>query len=1000
MDGTKEYKPRPVVTALISIIMLGAVTVYYLTYGSHGALTYTLNASIPTPLWIEGTLLKYGLSILCLAGLIWAAVALARRPMTVADGGHFYIFAYLTGITYMLLNFFTIHLLNRGAIYDQLLPLLRNAQPLITGVLLYVCVQPPLKRWMHEPELRLLGLVLLTVPLVFDRDIFMLSNGASITGVAVIAILGLVAVDDGLHLPARNLLWAIFGGAITIGYGFWMQSANLNIESSSRFVGMLSPLTILPALVLVRLALRLSRSSDLSSASGRVQKADRVQRFTVWAGALLMAGNTWASASASSFAQLQLDFKAWHIFWIVPASVCFAAIAAFVAVIATAVGERTWLYGQFTRSWQLTATDAWRQFAANWQDTLTSLWGHFWRPLFAFGLLFCVQVVSALLMNQSFQTMEGTATPNLNIFSVTILLLTPNMLVGTLVLIAGYWLLLGLTDRYWTSLLTTAAIALGIAVASLVKIVSRSEPIVPADLSELKATSELMEMLNPVLVVVAVIAIVVVAVLIGILQHHGTPLEQPWLLRGVKFALALGFIISLGNLNHNFNYSRNVITSLGVSLQNNNELTFAQRNGPIMAFATSLDVHAMAKPKGYSKAEVLRIVRKYKRAAAAQNKTRSNVLKNETVLFNLSESFADPTRIPQLTFNRDPIPYIHSLQKQTTSGYMMSFGYGGGTADMEYMTLTGFNNGNFDSTINTPYTQLVPKLKQNPNIGNNFSYASAIHPYTGSFYNRPEVYQRFKFNKFVYLGSKYPIIDQKRWGRSPYLSDETAYANALAQIKARRGGQFINLITIQNHMPFNDWYNTKFKVRASTATLTARKSQIETYAQGVNYTDQAVKAFKRKIDKIKKPIIWVFYGDHLPGIYAGLTDEVLLHKTDYFIYANKYAREHGAMQIQGNTNMVSPNDFIAMALKQGNVKVDPYEELLTKTHAHLPAQWIKSVSSRDSSTYGTTFVDAQDQTLAYKQLSKKQRRLFHDYQIIQYDINVGKQYSYAAGMMK
>ncbi|WP_155287370.1 LTA synthase family protein [Lacticaseibacillus zhaodongensis] len=1000
MDGTDQHKSRPVVTALISIVMLGAVIVYYLTYGVHGALQYTLNASIPTPLWIEGTLLKYGLSILCLAGLIWAAVALARKPLKVADGGHFYILAYLTGITYLLLNFTTVHLLNRAAIYDQLLPLLRNSQPLITGVLLYVCVQPPLKRWLHERELRTLGLFLLTVPLVFNKDIFMLGNGSSVLGVAVIAALGLVTVDNGVHLPARNLLWFLFGGAGTIGYGYWMQSANLNIESSSRFVGMLSPLTVLPALVIVRWALRLSASADLIGTSTQLQKSDRGQRFAVWAGALLMAGGTWSSATASAFGKLELDFAALHLFWLVPAAIVFAVVAAVAALLATAVAERTWLWRQLDRNWQLSPTDAWRHFATTWRAGLGSLWGHYWRPLLAFGLLFCVQVASALLMNQSFQTMEGTATPNLNIFSVTILLLTPNMLVGTIALLAIYWVLLSLTDRYWTSLLTTVAIGLGIAAASVIKIAERSEPIVPSDLSELKATSELMGMLNPVLVSVAVIAIVAAAVAIGILQHRAKPLNQPLLYRVLKFGLAAAYIVSLGTLNHNFNYSRNVITSMGVSLQNNNELTFAQANGPIMQFATSLDVHAMAKPSGYSKAAVLRIVRKYQRAADQQNQHRSKLLKNETVLFNLSESFADPTRIPQLNFNRDPIPYIHQLQKQTTSGYMMSFGYGGGTADMEYMTLTGFNNGNFDSTINTPYTQLVPKLKANPNIGNNFNYASAIHPYTGSFYNRPEVYQRFKFNKFVYLDSKYPIIDQHRLGKSPYMSDRTSYANALAQINARKGGQFINLITIQNHMPFNDWYKSKFKVQASTATLTARKSQIETYAQGINYTDQAVKAFKAKIDKINKPIIWVFYGDHLPGIYAGLTDEVLMHKTDYFIYSNKYAREHGARKMQGKDTMVSPNDFIAMALKQGNIKVDPYSELLTQTHNQLPAQWTKTVSSRDSSTYGTTFVNDQGQTLDYKKLSQKQKQLFHDYQMIQYDINVGKQYSYAAGMMK
>ena len=51
---------------------------------------------------------------------------------------------------------------------------------------------------------------------------------------------------------------------------------------------------------------------------------------------------------------------------------------------------------------------------------------------------------------------------------------------------------------------------------------------------------------------------------------------------------------------------------------------------------------------------------------------------------------------------------------------------------------------------------------------------------------------------------------------------------------------------------------------------------------------------------VRKPITIVFYGDHLPGIYKNkmLKDGLKLHETDYFIYSNTYAREHGAIDLQ------------------------------------------------------------------------------------------------------
>jgi hypothetical protein len=161
-----------------------------------------------------------------------------------------------------------------------------------------------------------------------------------------------------------------------------------------------------------------------------------------------------------------------------------------------------------------------------------------------------------------------------------------------------------------------------------------------------------------------------------------------------------------------------------------------------------------------------------------------------------------------------------------------------------------------------------------------------------------------------------------------------------------------------------------------------------------------VKAFREKIDKINKPIVWVFYGDHLPGIYNGVTDQILLHSTDYFIYANKYAQEHGALGKQSNTQYVGPNDFIALALKQGNIKLNPYNALMTDVQAKLPAIWSKTDSSRTSSTLGMRFINESGRSESYKQLSAKQRQLLHDYQIIQYDISTGKQYSLKMGLTK
>ncbi len=62
------------------------------------------------------------------------------------------------------------------------------------------------------------------------------------------------------------------------------------------------------------------------------------------------------------------------------------------------------------------------------------------------------------------------------------------------------------------------------------------------------------------------------------------------------------------------------------------------------------------------------------------------------------------------------MPNIRKIKENTTSGYMLSSGYGGGTANLEYMGLTGMSMANFDSSLSSPYQQLVPGQHWTPTI--------------------------------------------------------------------------------------------------------------------------------------------------------------------------------------------------------------------------------------------------------------------------------------------
>ena len=423
----------------------------------------------------------------------------------------------------------------------------------------------------------------------------------------------------------------------------------------------------------------------------------------------------------------------------------------------------------------------------------------------------------------------------------------------------------------------------------------------------------------------------------------------------------------------------------------------AEQHGPLIQFLRNVDMSIMSKPTDYSEQKIGYITKKYKNVAAEVNKNRQYCLKNQTIIFNLSESFADPRRVPNVSLSNNPVPFIDNLKRKTTSGLMMSSGYGGGTANMEYMTLTGLATCNFSPTLNSPYSQLVPHQTYTPTVLNSFDYSVAIHPYTSEFYNRKLNYKKFGFDRFYSLDNKkYPIKHKKIIDNNEYQSDDTAYDNLMDELKNYHKGQFINLITMQNHMPYDHLYKQK-AITAKVGNHTS-KQELENYATGIHYTDKAVTKAINKINDIPRPITLVFYGDHLPGIYKNdmKKDGLALHKTDYFIYSNKAAKKQGAQPLKGHTKYVAPNDFIAMVLKQTNSKVTPYQALLTKVWQELPTFSVDSTGT----TSNPQFINQKGKKVKYSSFTTKQKKLWHDYLLVQYDLTAGKNFVKNTGMMK
>lgn len=572
------------------------------------------------------------------------------------------------------------------------------------------------------------------------------------------------------------------------------------------------------------------------------------------------------------------------------------------------------------------------------------------------------------------------------------------MVLTAILLNAVFIIVYVISTRYWSSVILISLLTIIWSIANKVKLDMRGDAIFPDDLNEVINFKTLIPMINQRLILISGIAILFM-IIVDIFLEIQYPVKLVASRKRKLILTILSIIILLSPLR--FNHKNNAVYYISRSFGNkpsfNNSKQDLQLHGPILAFLDYIDqTHVMNEPKDYSLRSIEQINKKYKKIARNINQSRKNKLSDQTIIFNLSESFADPYTFPEIKFKSNfinPIKYIRSLRQDATYGTMLSDGYGGGTGDMEWESLTGLSMGIFKTPI-IPFVQIVPKHKFYPTIGMNFKYSSAIHPFNGTYYSRIEDYSKFKFNKFVYIGSKYPVIDQYKIDKSPYNSDFTAYSNGLRQIKNYSNGQFMNIITIQNHMPYNNWYSNNNYINSFDGKLfdESARQQMATYLKGLSYTDQAIKKFINSINKINKPITFVFYGDHYPKIIAQnyvAKYPIKMHSTRYFIYANKYARKHGVTRkLTNKTTFVSASNFIPITLAQTNSKVSPYQALLTKIWQELPTITVNYKGNKNPE-----LINQFGHKISSKKLSKKQKVLLNDYKLIQYDMTDGKAYS-------
>jgi phosphoglycerol transferase MdoB-like AlkP superfamily enzyme len=556
--------------------------------------------------------------------------------------------------------------------------------------------------------------------------------------------------------------------------------------------------------------------------------------------------------------------------------------------------------------------------------------------------------------------------------------------VGTVFIFFIYMFIISTVGNFYTGTIIGITLFLGVAFANLNKMKILKEPLYPVDFYQIRYLKDLFSMIgvniSPLMILLVIIAIAALVMLIRKLPKLSMS-PVPRLLIGL---FSVYMIYSY--LNYEDTFIKKYFRKAGMGVILWDQKGNYNSNGFVFGVLSNLQNEVMDKPQGYSEKAVKHIAEKYKKQAEKINSTRNNKKEiKPNIIYFMDEAFWDPTELKNVSFSEDPMKNIRKLMAEHSSGRVLSPEFGGNTANVELEALTGFSMYNvLPGTI--PYQQSMDSKKLIPSIVSlleNEGYESlAIHAFGGSFYKRDRVYKTLGIDNFIDESEmKYKAALNK--GPGAYINDDSVVKEVIDALKQSEKPTFMHIVTMQNHFPFTAGKFGTESVKVQGLSWD-NKEQLEAYAEGVKQSDKAFKNFIDFLSQYEEPTVVVFFGDHVPKLEeevfeeAGyknsdaLKNERMFSETPLVVYSNFHIDK-------SQLNSISPAFLGPTVFEMLNKPITPYYAMLEKVKKTVPG--LKK----------QVIIDSKGKLK--KELSKEEKTLIAEYNMIQYDLMMGQQYS-------
>ncbi|WP_130067731.1 LTA synthase family protein [Bacillus albus] len=554
------------------------------------------------------------------------------------------------------------------------------------------------------------------------------------------------------------------------------------------------------------------------------------------------------------------------------------------------------------------------------------------------------------------------------------------------VIYAIYILVYNLIGKVFLSMVLTSCTLVILCIVNYLKLIFRGDPLYPSDFTQITHMQSVIPMVMDYFswsYIFVIIVSIVACIVAGVYMRRY--IQNVKIHLGIRALLVVGSIFVLyayGNFANTF--MNKVFQKSGVDfvLWNQNE-NYAS-NGFVLGFISNLDTTVMEKPKNYSKENMLQIANDIKKQYSG-NIGNQKKKEKPNIIFVMSESFWDPTKVTNLSFSEDPVPNLHHYIENFPGGQTISPTFGGNTANVEFEALTSYSM-SLLKPGSIPYQQVITNKKEVPSIPTALKkegyYTSAIHSFGRTFFKRDDVYKVLGFDKFNAEDTMENVdID------GDYISDLAMSKEIIAELEEQKQPTFIHAVTMQNHFPFTEGRFGENLIEISGLENEESKGELETYTEGLRRSDEALQYLIEQLDNLDRPTLLVFFGDHLPSLGTNKS----FYKENGYITNEKTPSERLAMaqtpllmyanfdMPNDNLGLVSPIHFSNLIFDYAGLNKSLFYQFLSELYKEIPVL-------RDELK-----VDKNGEVI--NDLTKKQKEMLEQYKMLQYDLLVGNQYS-------